>query len=1195
MTNINEQLMAHFKDELRPRRRGVRFWSFALLALLVLLVIFAPTLLTRTSARDYLVAKLLPRETAIVTMRDLQIGWFTPLAVADLRVLDGSGQPLLEVDVIQGNRSLTDLILDAQNLGQIAVTNPTVHLQLRPDGSNLEDTLAKLAELSSSSDDASMMAAIELSVTNARVAAVEMATGSKWTLDQVDVQVNMPADVSATWIAEASGMLNGKPFQLHLDTPLGQATNEWPLGPDGHLKMTADSVSLEPLRYAALRSGQPIEALDGSLSMNADASWKPVPSSKTPELTATAVVRTDDLQLVDKPLLGDDVLRLATVYLNIDASIVDSIVRLQKCDFRSDFGAATLSTVANVSEFGNPNAIIAAIRKQQLTTAGQIDVAALSRTLPNTMKIRDDVQLASGQFGWNIQSEVGNAQTRWTGAFNTSNVKVLKAGKPIDWQFPLEVNFAATDGAEITLETLTARSDFFSLAGNGTLRQGTLQAKADLERLTYQLSQVIDTNNIYVRGDLQSYIQWSETRPNELKLDARNKLVEFVMTQNEQVVCEEQELTTMLVVNASLDGQTVSAVNDARLDVVSKGDYLVAEVREAVAKPDANSAWPLVVAVNGELQTWLARLKPFGLVDGWDVSGTINSNAQLTASASKLALHGLTADVRELRAVTDGISIIEPVVQLKTAGNVDMTTFACQFPTATVASQTFAANAQNVSVELTPNFVVAGDIGYQADIQRLMDYMPAADPEQPATQQFTGRVTGQMRVEAKDQTSSFHVDGNIDDLQIHDLAAKSVLWQEPTVHMVITGQYDAAKDQLSVTGAKLEGQAVNMTARGSATQLTGNTEVDLQGEYGYDLAGLSHLLVGMLGPDITFTGAHKQPFTVRGPIYPAVSAAANLVSDELVASSSVSWQSANAYNIPLGPARIDAQLENGILRTNPVELAVGEGIARFAPTVHVNTEPMWMTLQPQTVADRIRITPVMTSGWMKYIAPLLADATSAESTFSITLARAQIPLMQPMESQIEGQFVIHGGTVGPGPMATQFIDLASQIKRMLGLGDARITDSTGTWVQLAPQQVAFQITENRVYHEGLEIRVDGVPVRTRGSVGLLDDSISVMAEVPIMDDWIAGTPALAGLRGQVISIPIGGTTSRPQLDQRALAGISTQLARSAATGYIQSQLGGRLQDALGGGNVDEAVNNAQDKLNNTIQNEIGKQLNKLFK
>lgn len=1153
----------------------------------------APTLVTRTFLREYLISQVLPPETAVVTMRDLQIGWFTPLSIDELRVLDAGGQPLLEVDAIQGDRSLTDLALNTQDLGQIAVTNPTVHLQLRPDGSNIEDALAKFSTSGSTTSSAAM--AIELRVINAQIAAVEVATGAEWTLDQLELQMTMPANPSAAWIAEATGMLNGKPFQLHLDTPLGQATEAWPLGPNGSLKMTADAIPLEPIRYAAIRAGQPVESLAGSLSLNADATWNPVANSNTPQLTASAVVRADDLQLTERSLLSDDVLKLATLYLNVDASIVDSMVQLQKCDFRSDFGAATLSTVANVANFGDPNAIVAAIRKQQLSTTGQIDVAALSRTLPKTMKIRDDVQLASGQFGWNVQSEVSNAQTRWSGALKTSNVKVLKSGQPIDWQFPLEVNFAATDGAEITLETLTARSDFFSLASNGTLRQGTLQARADLERLTYQLAQVIDTNNIYVRGDLQSYIQWNEASPNELKLDARNKLAEFVMTQNEQIVCEEQELTTMLVVNASLDGQTVSAVNDARLDLVSKGDYLVAEVRESVAKPDANSSWPLVVAVNGELQTWLARLKPFGLVDGWDVSGTIHSNAQLVASASQLAIHSLTADLRDLRASTEGISIVEPVVQLKTAGNVDMQTFACQFPAATIASQTFAANAQNISVALTPNFVVAGDVGYQADIQRLMDYVAATNPEHPATQQFTGRMTGQMRLEAKDQTSSFHVNGNIDDLKIRDLATKSVLWQEPTVNMVITGQYDAAKDQLNVTGAKLEGQAVNMTALGSATQLTGNMEVDLQGEYGYDLAGLHHLLVGMLGPNITFTGKHKQPFAVRGPIYPAVSSAANRVSDDLVASTSVSWQSANAFNIPLGQAQIDGQLENGILRTNPIELAVGRGIARFAPTVHVNTEPLWMTLQPQTIADRIRITPEMTSGWMKYIAPLLADATSAESTFSITLTRAEIPLMQPTAGQIEGEFVIHGGTVGPGPMATQFIELASQIKRMLGLGESRITNSTASWVQLSPQQVAFQITENRVYHEGLEIKVDGVPVRTRGSVGMLDDSISVMAEVPVMDDWIAGTPALAGLRGQVISVPIGGTTSRPQLDQRALAGISTQLARSAATGYIQKQLGGRLQETLGGGTVEEAVSGAQDKLNNTIQNEIGKQLNKLFK
>ena len=202
---------------------------------------------------------------------------------------------------------------------------------------------------------------------------------------------------------------------------------------------------------------------------------------------------------------------------------------------------------------------------------------------------------------------------------------------------------------------------------------------------------------------------------------------------------------------------------------------------------------------------------------------------------------------------------------------------------------------------------------------------------------------------------------------------------------------------------------------------------------------------------------------------------------------------------------------------------------------------------------------------MKYIAPMLADATNAEGTFSVGLSKAELPLMDPMAGNIEGEFIVHGGALGPGPLATQFIELASQIKRMIGKGDGQITDPTKMWLQLSPQNVAFRVAENRVHHSGFQVAVDGIPITTSGSVGVLDESISMMAEVPIMDEWIAGTPALRGLRGQMIRVPVGGTTSSPRLDQRALAGISTQLARSAATGYIQDQLGGKLMEKLGGG------------------------------
>ena len=77
-----------------------------------------------------------------------------------------------------------------------------------------------------------------------------------------------------------------------------------------------------------------------------------------------------------------------------------------------------------------------------------------------------------------------------------------------------------------------------------------------------------------------------------------------------------------------------------------------------------------------------------------------------------------------------------------------------------------------------------------------------------------------------------------------------------------------------------------------------------------------------------------------------------------------------------------------------------------------------------------------------------------------------------------------------------------------------------------------------------------------------------MVDVPVMDEWIQGSPQLNGLRGATISVPIRGTTSSPQVDRRALSQATLQLAQRQAATYLQGQLneklGGDLQDVLGG-------------------------------
>ena len=111
------------------------------------------------------------------------------------------------------------------------------------------------------------------------------------------------------------------------------------------------------------------------------------------------------------------------------------------------------------------------------------------------------------------------------------------------------------------------------------------------------------------------------------------------------------------------------------------------------------------------------------------------------------------------------------------------------------------------------------------------------------------------------------------------------------------------------------------------------------------------------------------------------------MSPELVAQGQIGWQSANLFGVPLGAVQFDTDIRDGLLTVHPVNIAVGQGFVRLAPTLHLNTDQMWMTQPSGALVDHVRIDPRMTAGWMKYIAPLMADATSAEGAFSVHLSK----------------------------------------------------------------------------------------------------------------------------------------------------------------------------------------------------------------
>ena len=164
----------------------------------------------------------------------------------------------------------------------------------------------------------------------------------------------------------------------------------------------------------------------------------------------------------------------------------------------------------------------------------------------------------------------------------------------------------------------------------------------------------------------------------------------------------------------------------------------------------------------------------------------------------------------------------------------------------------------------------------------------------------------------------------------------------------------------------------------------------------------------------------------------------------------------------------------------------------------------------------------MCENWLKYVAPVAAGATRAQGQFSMSLRQATVPIQQPAEAHAAGTLSVQSAHIGPGPLAQQLLLAVDSIKTILQL---RLPDTASlgqnAWVRIPPQNTQFQVVDQRVHHDQMMFEIGDVVVYTRGSVGL-DQSLALLAQIPIRDKWIASDRRLEVLRGYSVEIPIHG-------------------------------------------------------------------------
>jgi hypothetical protein len=1190
-----------------------------LLALTAAVLALLPFLVAKTPLRDALFTAALPSDQIRVSIGDASLSWFSGPVLTNVEIRDAAGELLLAAERIMLDRAPGSLLLNWRDLGNIEIVRPTMHLAIRPDGSNWEDIAKQLlADLSANHSaeaeptTTTKSVAFAVRVVEGTILAEDLARSRKWRVEQVDLQYDARAAKSGI----GSGTLAAQIVEVVAPgaTPPPPGRIAASLDMDGagrhQLIWQTENITLA-LAEPWLRRAIVASEMNGMLSGQGTATWIAGGAAPASDITTFGSLSIDRLD-ASAPILNGDRFRLQRIEVPWRLASQGDRVRIEDLQLRSEIGnlaaRGTLDTVALSRSPTLVGGLTNSAAGHDVELRGSIDLARLATMLPHALHIRTDTTITSGtvEIAGRCQPAAAGSGQSITGSCTTAQLAASNGGRPIRWERPVHANFTLhRQNGAARLDALTCNSDFLQIAANGTPQQFSATASFDLNRLSQQLGQFVDLSNVNLTGTGEARLSWTQAGNDGFAAQANGSLSQLQIAFADGAVWAEPQLQVDGTATGGLDptSRRPNRVDTAQLKLVAQGDELDARLAGTVDIAGGAPSWPISLKATGGIARWLTRARPWLEPGDWQIDGTSDFAANVSISGTMFEARDTKLMVTDLVATAPGWNIHEPRVEL--AGDLrwnaaarELTSTNAQAVTSTmslaVKDVRYRGNDAAVvgnAAQLPGVTALVGVAAFRADLARLASWRASTESQREFLPQGAfsgnirfaqqnGQITGELTARGERlallQRSRARRDSAARGAQQGATPPYETVWQEPELSILGVAAFDSAADRLDFNQLQIQSNTLQASVNGQIQNVSANADATVTGTINYDLAQITPLLRPYVGRGIQLAGREQAHFALAGNL--GVSTATPLQAVSFSAQSEIRnpkseiawsrrvraqlelpWSGANLYGLPIGAGRIAAVLGDGAIRIEPLSLAVGEGRLTAAPHVQLDPEPAEITHPAGPVITNVRISPEVSEAMLKYVAPVLAGATQSEGLFSLETAGARIPLDEPRRADSAGKLTVHSVRVVPGPLASQWISLAQQIEAVARRRDAQglANKPPVTLLAVRDQQVSFRVLDGRVHHESMEFQAGDVTMRSSGSVGF-DETISLTLQVPVQDAWIAKEPLLAGFKGQTLQVPITGTLTRPQMDSRAIASLGQQLLQGAA----QQAIGGELNKAL---------------------------------
>ena len=1178
--------------------RGGRRWKRLAFFLLLLGVLawLAPWIVSATGLWKSLLPLAVPELGGKIDAQSLSLGWLSPIEARGVRLTGPDGRRLAEIDAAATQHSLLELLLYPSDVGSIRLSAPRVFLSLREDGSNLEDFLASLAARSS---DQGKALGFTLAIDEGSVEVEDLIAGRRWALDGIRGNFAWPAaeDQPKTGKLSAALIAGGDDPE---EAERGELTAEIAWRPGSTVEDSLGSGQIDAELTAV--PAQAVEgiirrfALDlrphGPVTANGRYEW--ADNFATQKITVNQSV-SPQLE-IGSPLIGQQPIRAQVSQLSGVVDLSNGAITASDLRLESDVarlrGSAALA-LTSYSLDGLIAALQSARPSEGVALEGEIDLALVAEQLRQTLRLKDDTRITEGLIRLSVGSKsIGPAPASrgWEATLKLDKLAAEASGNPITWDQPVQLTCVIQQQPQgLAIREISAEASFARVQGSGTLAEGKITADADLDQLRRELSRFADLGSGELAGTLASALRWQQDQET-WSATAEARVQEFQLAFPGMVPWREEDLQISGEAAGRMRGVGLDVLDEGRLTLGSGGDKLEVALLEPVPTPSLASTWPVSYSLVGRLETWLPRVQTWLPPGGWNASGSIDLAGTGAYSPQRVALEQLALRLTDLsvRHFVDVqppvvlLSIQEPLVKIDTTVHWDRAHAKLVSPSTTVASSAVAFRADDVALEYGERLSLTGVVDYRGDLARLSAWIGDG-----ATRPYLlgGMVVGRIDAAAREGIVEASFSGDFENLSY---LTREVLprpsgattassrtsdwqlaWVEPKVGLSGEGVYDPARDRLTLSRAKVDAAAISLSAAGTIEELTRSCVTNLRGHLACDMASVAQKLRPIVGETLDMSGKQDREFELKGPLFsqalPLASQGerrlASLGAGQVRNLSDVSgrggigWEQAQFLGLSAGAANLDATLKEGVVAFEPLDVPLSEGRLLAAPRIDLAAPGVPLILSKGPAIERVRISPELCRGWLKYIAPLLADATRAEGKFSVDIHQAAVPLLEPGAMDVGGIVSIHEAQIGPGPLAVTYLELALQVKAILSGKSpqtASIDPSKG-WILLPEQQVPMRTMAGRVHHQKLTMQVNDVVFYTQGSVGF-DQTLELSAVIPVQEKWIEKDKLPAFLRGQEIVIPIHGHITRPEPDRKMLTALAQQLLVGAGQKALEREL-----------------------------------------